>query len=198
MPLIFFKANTSEGSCELLHATKKQPSCLTVKCLHYYPLWKTVLFSTLSLITLRKLVSFGKTSFLVFSIIPSVVVFESVTCFLLQGVCKPLHCSYGETFPLSPLHTKRRVGTLHIGHDPDSSLQVAVNPMAIYLTSCIEKPVHFDLLQTFRKSMPCVAVWRGWREEENFLFVRGSVIFCGGSTVRWSYWSPSIQSVVHV
>lgn len=136
--------------------------------------------------------------FLVFSIIPSVVVFESVTCFLLQGVCKPLHCSYGETFPLSPLHTKRRVGTLHIGHDPDSSLQVAVNPMAIYLTSCIEKPVHFDLLQTFRKSMPCVAVWRGWREEENFLFVRGSVIFCGGSTVRWSYWSPSIQSVVHV
>lgn len=61
--------------------------------------------------------------------------------------------------------TKRRAGTLHTGHNPDSSLQVAVNPISICLSSYTEKPAHLALLRTFRKGMPWVAAWGGWEAE---------------------------------
>lgn len=73
-------------------------------------------------------------------------------------------------FIFSPLQTKRKEGALYTGHDPDNSLRVTVNPIAICLSSCIEKPAHFALLCTFRKGMPAWQLGEGGKRkgQENF------------------------------
>lgn len=123
----------------------------------------------------------------------SVVSFKVFAAHLAVAVMKHF-------FSLFLSFAERRAGTLYTGDDPDSSLQAAVNPITILLSSYIKKTARLALLWTFRKGIPCVASWGGWAGEgtENFLFGPGSVFFCGGPSVRQTYRTPSTDSAVHV